>query len=344
MTSKQIREVLGETKFKEAHLWHARLNDEHATDQDWLDFAAWLEASEGNSEAYHQVADLSDFITDHRDSMKEEWRNGEDAVSPTAQINDLRPSFAFFGNSKKYLAGIAAVAATFLFVAVGSTYFSAQAPSTQEYVSGYTGPRLVTLSDGSRIHLNVNSKIEVSFDEEERRTTLSYGEVLFDVAKTPGRPFTVEAGGSRIRVLGTTFNVLRHHGDTTVTVSHGIVDVSANASDESTKAFARQRLTAGEQLRYREGSTQTDVSNVDIDAALAWREGRLVYNKTSLSEIAADLNRYFDTQVELEKRVLAYDFSGTLKTDDLDTILLLLEDSLPVKIERTASHIVIGPK
>jgi len=344
MMSKQTREGLEETRFKEAHLWQTRLNDEHASDQDWLAFAVWLEADDGNSEAYHKITDLTDFVTEHRDSMKNEWKTGDEAVQTTAQVMNLQPSTGVFNSGRKYLAGIAAVAAIFLFAVLGLPYFSEGVPNTQEYLAGYESPRLVTLADGSKIHLNVNSRVEVSFNDKERRTILSYGEALFDVAKAPDRPFLVEAGDSRIQVLGTVFNVLRHNGDTTVTVSRGIVNVSPNAGDASAKTFASQRLTAGEQLQHKEGSLYAEVSNVDIGAALAWRQGRLVYSKTPLNKIVDDLNRYFETPIELDDQVLAYGFSGTLKTDDLDTILLLLEDSLPVKIVRTGSRIVIDPQ
>jgi len=337
-------EVSEETRFKEAHLWHVRLSSDHATDQDWIAFAAWLEEDDGNSDVYHRVADLADFVADHRDACNDEWRTGEETVSNVAGVANLRPSNARPRSGRKYLAGFVAVAATFLFVMAGIPYFFSEPPSAQEYSAGYASPRLVTLQDGSKIHLNVNSKIEVFFDDKERRINLSYGEVLFDVVKDPGRPFSVEAGDSRIQVLGTAFNVLRHNGEMIVTVSHGVVDVSANVSEPSTRPFTRQRLTAGEQLRHREGSLQADVLNIDINAALAWREGRLVYDEATLQEVADDLNRYFPTPIKLDERVLAYSFSGTLKTDDLNTILLLLEDSVPVKVTRTGARIVISPQ
>ena len=64
------------------------------------------------------------------------------------------------------------------------------------------------LSDGTKVYLNAASELKypVQFDSKKRQVHLS-GEAYFEVAKDECRPFFVQAGDVRIRVLGTSFNV-----------------------------------------------------------------------------------------------------------------------------------------
>ena len=44
------------------------------------------------------------------------------------------------------------------------------------------------LSDGSTVHLNINSVIEISYSADERMVDLISGEVLFNLRKDKSRP------------------------------------------------------------------------------------------------------------------------------------------------------------
>src|SRR5690606_37574017 len=90
--------------------------------------------------------------------------------------------------------------------------------------------KVAPLADGSVMTLNTASRVVVDFTETRRVVRLLEGESLFDVAKDASRPFLVEAGGTEVRAVGTSFTV-RRLGDAPVQVlvREGVVEVSRHA-------------------------------------------------------------------------------------------------------------------
>ena len=67
----------------------------------------------------------------------------------------------------------------------------------------------LTLSDGTRVHLNSLSELKypVSFKGMNERTVELKGEAFFEIAKDSLHPFKVETQGILIQQFGTAFNV-----------------------------------------------------------------------------------------------------------------------------------------
>ena len=111
----------------------------------------------------------------------------------------------------RYAAGIAAAAV--LVLATGHIVRRQTVDAlSHEMMSLETRPgerAEVTLSDGTTVLLNADSRIEypVTFQGDERHVKI-YGEALFKVQHDEAHPFVVSTFVSDIRVLGTTFNVL----------------------------------------------------------------------------------------------------------------------------------------
>lgn len=85
----------------------------------------------------------------------------------------------------------------------------------------------LTLSDGTEVKLNSNSKITYphQFKGKERMIHLE-GEAFFKVKHESKRPFVVDAGGILTKDLGTSFNIKAYHGsDCKVTLIEGKVEV-----------------------------------------------------------------------------------------------------------------------
>ena len=64
--------------------------------------------------------------------------------------------------------------------------------------------RSLTLADGSTVDLNARASIRIEFSKSERRVELLNGQVLFQVAQDPRRPFIVRSGNATVRVIGPT--------------------------------------------------------------------------------------------------------------------------------------------
>jgi transmembrane sensor len=77
----------------------------------------------------------------------------------------------------------------------------------------------VNLPDGSKVFLNRNSRLSYYKNPGplSRNVTLS-GEAFFDIKHEPSKPFIIDAGKARIKVLGTSFSVLTNNSQNEVEV------------------------------------------------------------------------------------------------------------------------------
>ena len=85
--------------------------------------------------------------------------------------------------------------------------------------------RSIQFEDGSTVELNSRSKIRVKYSKQERDVELIEGQALFHVAHDTGRPFIVAVGATRVRAVGTQFDVYKKSNGTVVTVVEGRVAV-----------------------------------------------------------------------------------------------------------------------
>lgn len=324
---------------KEAASWHEKIA---AGDADMADLDAlsdWLEASPAHRAAYNAL-----------DLMQQDLMTVSDDASPPNQAENTDDAasnvIAFPVKRRRMLAAVASIAAVLLLTVWGLPEIRQPGPENAvvEYAAGEDLRRTVKLEDGSVVELNQGSLIRVAMDASERRVKLVQGEAIFSVTKAPERPFLVDAGSSKIRVVGTEFNVLRLEGGTEVTVTEGIVEVRPVTEQTEPIRPAAHTLTAGQQLRHSTASRETVVAEVDPRQVTAWREGILIYDNTPLSEVFADLERYMDLPIEVELDVTGLAFSGVLNIDNTAEALLLLERSLPISIRRTGSAIIVSAR
>ena len=161
-----------------------------------------------------------------------------------------------------------------------------------------TGPgqqSMLTLADGSVVHLHANSSLEYpeQFGKEVRSLTLS-GEAYFDVQSDSGRPFIVKTGDVSTRVLGTEFNIrARDQQDITVTVTEGKVNVTERLGSSID-------LVAGEQTSYEGGVAPLTSKKVDAGAYTAWRTRKLVFNKVSFTDAVRQIGEIYGVPIDIQ--------------------------------------------
>lgn len=92
-------------------------------------------------------------------------------------------------------------------------------------------PQLITLSDGSSILLQPNSKLSYPnfFTGKERKVYL-LGEAFFEISKNPEKPFLVFANEVVTKVIGTSFRIkaYKDNENVDVVVRTGKVSISSN--------------------------------------------------------------------------------------------------------------------
>ncbi len=156
------------------------------------------------------------------------------------------------------------------------------------YTTGKGERATITLPDGSTILMNVASRIDVPANYAAGNRTIQLsGEGLFTVAHHEHAPFTVVAGTSTTRVLGTSFIVRHYPTDTaaTVAVRDGKVAVG------SVILTSAQQVTVG---MHGIGSVQP----VDFDL-FGFATGVMTLKRMSLVEAIPELNRWYDVAIHL---------------------------------------------
>ncbi|MCW0207998.1 MAG: FecR domain-containing protein, partial [Achromobacter sp.] len=189
--------------------------------------------------------------------------------------------------------------------------------------------RTVALPDHTSIDLNTDSRAVVRYYADRREVDLEAGEASFSVSADASRPFVVRAGLAAVRVTGTRFNVRRREDATEVSVSAGSVEVRA----AGWAFWRRETLGPGQGLlATRDGLTPA--AAVDVAAATAWREGRIVFNNMPLPQAVAELNRYAPFVIRLDgARLARVRVAGTLNVDSPSTLLELLPRIAPVRVQ-----------
>ncbi|MGH8277829.1 MAG: FecR family protein, partial [Steroidobacteraceae bacterium] len=174
---------------------------------------------------------------------------GEDCVAVTSSPQTTR-SPVIHRRRRLAVAAAAAAAVVCVMVAIGGWSALYHDPS---YATDVGEQRTVRLSDGSTVELNAVSRIRVRFSQHERAVDLLLGQALFRVAKNKDRPFLVFSGATRVRAVGTQFDVNRERSSTVVTVLEGRVAVVPQRDSTLDSALPHPaappiEIAAGEQL------------------------------------------------------------------------------------------------
>jgi len=306
---------------EQAALWAARLDGSTLSDADRTALDAWLAADPGHRvllTSYCQFsADLEQqlpLLAGIKDELAE-----PQTASKTVQSHpwSRRPLWA----------GAALIAAAAVAVVLWPSRPQDQFKNLSTPVAQRSA---VTLADGSHVELNAQTALVVELKAGERRVRLASGEAFFQVSKDPARPFFVETPVGSVRVTGTQFNVRAEDaGQLEVTVLEGSVQVRSGDNP------APQALRAGDQLVSAAGRVNViPLSAGAVDDALAWRQGQVVFNGTSLREALARFGRYHGRSLTASDEAALRHVGGRYSLDDLNGFLSDLETALPVRVAR----------
>jgi transmembrane sensor len=183
------------------------------------------------------------------------------------------------------------------------------------------------------------------------------------VAHEHRRPFLVQVGPSTITAVGTSFNIeyldarmkldmvegrvlVAVAGPSHASGSTNPTDPSAAASDSARARSAPEEstprpldLSAGEELTVAPGGEAQLVHNADIAAAIAWRDGKIIFKNTPLGDAVRRLNRYSLVQLRIGDPALAQErINGVFQLDDALVFADAIESTLGVQAHRIGSR------
>ena len=155
----------------------------------------------------------------------------------------------------------------------------------------------LTLSDGTKVLLSANSRLEYTktFSAERREVSL-VGEARFSVAKDAHRPFIVRTEQIQTQVLGTVFDVKAYPQTIPdVTLYEGSVEVSLNGTSP-------KRMQPGEQASInKEGKLKLEKAS---DTQGKWAEGEFAFDNKELKEAMQEIGSWYNISVVFHSRPL----------------------------------------
>jgi len=197
----------------------------------------------------------------------------------------------------------------------------------------------VVLPDGSKVWLNAEStlKFPVPFPKDIRNVDL-LGEAYFEVAKNQKQPFVVHSGNVAVKVLGTKFDCKAFAEDNTIEVilEEGKVALNANVASGLEESI----MKPGDRAVIEKATGKTQIRNEEIGKYIAWHNGKLVFDNTSMAEVASMIERWYGVEVVVQDRdILNYRFTTTFDNESIFHVIELLGLSSPIQLKYVPASI-----
>ncbi|MHB1272029.1 MAG: FecR family protein [Rhodanobacter sp.] len=373
---RQLRDLIAE----QAAEWYVAHRDGTLGTLQQNAFMRWLRASPMHVAEYLAIAgvarDIGDAARQNTTSLQQLLGevDGMDRVVPIHAITresvfdmfspyehrvrtrarrHARPSHAATRSLMRW-GNVAALMLVTTAMILGLRWFTSR-PQVLNYATSHGEQRSLQLPDNTFVRLNSDSAIAVRFSQHHRLVEVTRGQAYFEVAKDPARPFGVRVGGLLIKDIGTAFDVYRQDISTTVTVTEGQVQVwpLPPASPRAGWLHHEQRpaaampgrplvdLVAGHQARIAASGQLESQGPVEAEQATAWLQGNIVFEGESIVAVAAQFNRYNNSQISVnDRRIGALPISGTFAAHDVPTFVAFL-NSIPGVHTRTLGRRII---
>jgi len=337
--------AIDDRTWQEAEAWLSRLLADDCGDRE--DFERWLHAAPAHAVAWDRTQALwgrmGTFVQD--EALSDYVREALDPEPDAEAVRDhfaaddrvvtmfprrQRPVHRRFGFAYAAASAIVVVA-----VAAAVIVFGWQGASQQLYATGDHGSE-IRLADGSRVHMDIQTRLQVRFGWWHRNVRLLHGRAVFDVAHD-GHPFVVHVGADRVTVLGTRFQVDRRPDSVIVTLMRGSVSVELAKND------AQVQLQPGQQVRWQSQTGRWSRGDVDTAVETSWTRGFLVFDATPLEQAIEEINRYSSRKLRLADPALGkLALSGSFRLGDAAATADALPYVLPVTVHGDGTEIVVS--
>jgi ferric-dicitrate binding protein FerR (iron transport regulator) len=165
------------------------------------------------------------------------------------------------------------------------------------------------------------------------------GEAYFEGAKNNQQPFTVQAGGMQVAVLGTQFDIEAYTDEKgqKATLLEGSVRVSAGDQ--------QSLLQPGQQARIDDESNRTlrVVTPKKAADVIAWKNGLFLFREDSIQSVMRQVARWYDVDVVYHGKT-DQDFFGKIPRNvPVSTLLKILESTGSVHFTIEGKKIIVDP-
>ncbi len=283
-----------------------------ASEAEKLEMLEWIEASSENRKEFMRFRRLYDSAI---------WSDEtEKSISKNLQPKKRTFALRIVRDFSKIAAVVAITVTTTLFIQKSLEY---PASTISQFIEVPQGQYVnLTLSDGTKVTLNSNSKLVFpsSFNNDSRTVELD-GEGYFEVAHNSRKPFYVRTQNCDVKVLGTKFNVLAYNDSEIfeTLLVQGSVEVNNLKSNEKKLLVPNEKVVLS--------NNKLLVSKMNNTDELLWRKGILVFENESLNDIFNKLTFYYDIHIVVKnKNLLAKTCTAKFRQKDgIDHIMRVLQ-------------------
>ena len=234
-------------------------------------------------------------------------------------------------------------AAIFLLGLLSISFFFYQHQQQQIWVDTSFGQlKTLTLPDGTIVTLNANSKLHYAknWSSIRIREVWIEGEAFFKVNHLhrsgiikEGERFIVHAQKLNVEVLGTSFNVKNRRDLVKVALVTGKVGLEVDGTNHSLI-----KLTPGELAAYEEKKKTIVKTKIYAPDYIAWRNGKLNFNNTSLYEVFKIIEDDYGYKTIIKDRsILNKKLSGNFSLSSEDALFKAISTSASISIQKDQS-------
>jgi transmembrane sensor len=215
--------------------------------------------------------------------------------------------------------------------------------SYREYATAPGQRATLSLADGSRVLLSVDTKLRVprNYGGAGRAVELE-GEAYFIVRHDPRRPFLVQTRYGTAEDLGTEFGVRAYQEEPylQVVVASGSVALRRPNGGTDTVMLT---LRPGDRGVLDSRGVATRTTGVALENHFAWTGGRLVFDDAPLGSVVAELERWYGLDIHLSDSSLVGErVTIAFTTESPDEALSALSKVLNVGVTRAGRSIRLG--
>lgn len=334
-----------EARDAEAAMWCLALADGGLSIDDQRAFDAWI-ADEDNSRVFEEALRVW-RAADQAAELPEIIRVRTQALQRFRRVNGRRWNRRLPGRWF-WAAGLAAMLA----LAFGASLLN---PSALSYQTGVGERQVAMLSDGTRLSLDADTRVDVRLRETGRDLTLVRGRAKFDVARDPLRPFSVTAGGKVVVATGTSFSVELLRNEARVLLYEGHVAVLDRATTAGSLARARAPRAAPPGFTALEPGRELVVAldsplvaprmqAADPVRSLTWEGGQLNFDDEPLASAVERVNRYSDRKVVLgDPRLASLHVNGVFEAGDIAAFVEAVATFNRIRVVEGDNEVILRP-
>jgi transmembrane sensor len=205
----------------------------------------------------------------------------------------------------------------------------------------------LNLSDGTKIWINADSHVRFpsQFNAETRDIWLD-GEAYFEVSLDKSRPFLVHTSELDVKVYGTKFNLKAYSDEDIIetTLVEGVVSLETRGlfNNKKEEVFLKPNHKAIYLKKKAEIAEEDDLireiseplrprkilitKTVQVEPAISWHEGKLIFVDESFESIIMKLERRFDVDIVIDNdQINKVKYTGILKNISIEQALKALQ-------------------